>query len=93
MLHIPSPFANWLISNQIAEKFGKLEEDALMSGNYFLNLHIVTGRKPLRPRPGDMLLDGTLQGFENPYADMSHYPVTRATHWERYAKYNSPQYS
>lgn len=81
-----------LISMQLETEFPISEADrvAMESGKYFLNLHIVTGRKPLQPRPGDLLIDGTRQGMDDPYADMSHYPLTRATHWERFAKYDLP---
>jgi hypothetical protein len=82
-----------LTSLQIEKAFPISEADrvAMESGKYFLNLHIVTGRKPLQPRPGDMLIDGTRQGMGDPYSDMTHYPLTRATHWERFAKYKSPR--
>jgi len=30
-------------------------------GSYYPNLHIVTGRKPAYPRPGDLLGDATRQ--------------------------------
>jgi hypothetical protein len=77
---------------QIANSLPQLEIAEMGSGRYFINLHIVTGRKPLQPRPGDLLLDGSRQGMDDPYDDMSRYPLTRATHWERYAKYCSQLY-
>jgi hypothetical protein len=81
-----------LTPRQVARKFEKLDDEALTSGNYYLNLHIVTGRKPVAPRPGDMLPNGTRQGFEDPHTDASRPLVMRATHWERHAKYTSLQY-
>jgi hypothetical protein len=61
---------------------------AMMSGEYYLNLHIVTGRKPLQARAGDLLPDGTRQPMVDP--SLAPLPVAKSTQWERFAKYDLP---
>ena len=46
---------------KLRDELPKVEMSELESGSYFLNLHVVTGRKPAYPRPGDLLADGTRQ--------------------------------
>ncbi|KAG9237287.1 hypothetical protein BJ875DRAFT_370352 [Amylocarpus encephaloides] len=41
----------------------EVEIDEIKSGVYYLNFHIVTGRKPPYPRTGDLLPDGTRYGM------------------------------
>jgi hypothetical protein len=50
-----------LTMDQLLKELPKVEMVELESGSYYLNLHIVTGRKPAYPRPGDLLGDGTRQ--------------------------------
>lgn len=45
----------------LAARLPEIELDELHSGNFYLNLHVVTARKPKFPRPGDLLMDGTRQ--------------------------------
>lgn len=45
----------------LASKFHEFDMNDLNFGNFYLNLHIVTARKPKFPRPGDLLMDGTRQ--------------------------------
>ncbi len=46
---------------QLRDELPEVEIAELENGSYFLNVHIVTGRKPALPRPGDLLKDGTRQ--------------------------------
>jgi len=46
---------------KLLKELPKVEMVELESGSYYLNLHIMTGRKPAYPRPGDLLGDGTRQ--------------------------------
>ena len=46
---------------QLRDELPQVELARLEFGSYFLNLHIVTGRKPASSRPGDLLKDGTRQ--------------------------------
>jgi hypothetical protein len=71
---------------RIREAFSKIEEDKLASGLYHLNLHIVTGRKPLRPRTGDLLLNGTrMEMDDSKYDAMARFSANpkAASHWQR----------
>jgi hypothetical protein len=47
--------------DQLLKELSKVEMAELKSGSYYLNLHIVTGRKPVYPWPGNLLGDGTHQ--------------------------------
>ncbi|PMD43585.1 hypothetical protein L207DRAFT_300657 [Hyaloscypha variabilis F] len=46
---------------KLRDKLPGVELAELENGSYFLNVHIVTGRKPALPRPGDLLKNGTRQ--------------------------------
>jgi hypothetical protein len=59
-------FAHLTHLEQVKQGLPSLEIDEMNSGNYYINLHIVTGRKPAQPRAGDLLLDGTRQGMIEP---------------------------
>jgi hypothetical protein len=50
-----------LIESQLAANLPQIDFDKISKGNYFINMHIVTARKPKYPRPGDKLMDGTRQ--------------------------------
>lgn len=45
----------------LAAELPDINLEDINSGNFYLNLHIVTARKPKFPRPGDLLTDGTRQ--------------------------------
>ncbi|TVY91266.1 hypothetical protein LAWI1_G003407 [Lachnellula willkommii] len=46
---------------KLAAELPAPELDQISSGAYYLNLHLITGRKPPYPRTGDLLPDGTRQ--------------------------------
>lgn len=48
---------------QLATNLPKPNFNDISFGNFYINMHIVSGRKPRDPRPGDMLRDGTRQGM------------------------------
>lgn len=69
----------------LARKLPKVESHALESGFYYFNLHIVTGRKPKYPRPGDLLLDGTRQEMTNSkYDAMAKLNDAKSNQWKRF---------
>jgi hypothetical protein len=45
----------------LAANLPQIDFDQISQGNYFINMHIVTARKPKYPRAGDKLSDGTRQ--------------------------------
>lgn len=69
----------------------KLEEELplvdlidLESGEYHLNLHFVTGRKPKDPRPGDLLANGTQQSMAGlAYDTLSRQESKKNSQWQR----------
>lgn len=62
-----------------------IEVDAIESGDYFLNLHIVTGRKPRLPRAGDLLLNGTRQEMTaSKYEAMARTEDPKSNQWKRF---------
>jgi hypothetical protein len=76
---------------QLLQTLPKLELEALESGTYFLNLHIVTGRKPRQPRLGDLLLDGSRQEMtESMYDAMARHGDVKEqrNQWERNLRYD-----
>lgn len=89
--HPSATSSSWLTEKQIAETLPKLELNALNSGSYYINLHIITGRKPHQPRPGDILLDGSREGMTDSKQDsMTRYTkLSLTTSWERHSKYTS----
>jgi hypothetical protein len=69
----------------LAEQLPPVEMDALASGKYFLNLHIVTARKPKYPRPGDLLLDGSRQEMtSSKYDVMAKLNGAKSNQWRRF---------
>ncbi|TVY76004.1 hypothetical protein LSUE1_G005491 [Lachnellula suecica] len=61
------------------------ELDAIKSGNYWLNLYLVTGRKPSLPRPGDLLSDGTRQEMTaSTYDAMARFNDAKTSQWKRF---------
>jgi hypothetical protein len=62
---ILSPFPSEVPTNasQLATEFPQPNFDEIRFGNFYINMHIVSGRKPRDPRPGDMLRDDTRQGM------------------------------
>ncbi|KAG0648420.1 hypothetical protein D0Z07_5263 [Hyphodiscus hymeniophilus] len=62
-----------------------IETEAIESGEYYLNLHIVTGRKPGHPRAGDLLLNGTRQEMTNSkYEAMARTEDPKSNQWKRF---------
>ncbi len=62
-----------------------METAALESGEFFLGLHIVTGRKPKYPRPGDLLLDGTrMEMTHSKYDAMAKLNDAKSNQWKRF---------
>jgi hypothetical protein len=62
-----------------------IEKDAIKSGDYYLNLHIVTGRKPCHPRAGDLLLSGSRQEMTaSKYEAMARTEEPRSNQWKRF---------
>jgi hypothetical protein len=55
----------------------------LESGSYYMNLHIVTGRKPHSPRPGDLLQDGTRQDMTASKYDAMARNDAKFSQWKR----------
>jgi hypothetical protein len=68
---------------QLLKELPKVEMAELESGSYYLNLHIVTGRTPAYPRPGDLLGDGTRQDMTaSKYGAMARNDAKLS--WKRY---------
>ena len=62
-----------------------IEKDAIESGDYYLNLHIVTGRKPCHPRAGDLLLNGSRQEMTaSKYEAMARTEDPKSNQWKRF---------
>lgn len=83
---VASPFriVSILTSVQLFEELPEVDLDDLENGEYHLNLHFVTGRKPKDPRPGDLLADGTRQEMTNlKYDTMARYNNKRNSQWQR----------
>ncbi|TAQ88271.1 hypothetical protein B7494_g3368, partial [Chlorociboria aeruginascens] len=69
----------------LLEFLPKVEESDLESGKFFLNLHIVTGRKPPFPRAGDLLLNGTRQEMtDSKYDVMTRFKDKPSNNWQRF---------
>ncbi|KAF4626436.1 hypothetical protein G7Y89_g11719 [Cudoniella acicularis] len=61
------------------------EVNEIESGLYYLNLHIVTGRKPPKPRTGDLLADGARQEMSpSTYDTMARLNDTKSGNWKRF---------
>ena len=53
-------------------------------GKFYLNLHIVTGRKPKDPRPGDLLVNGDRKEMtQGVYNAMARFQEVKSSQWER----------
>jgi hypothetical protein len=62
----------------------KVEPNDLFSGEYHLNFHIVTGRKPSTPRTGDLLANGSRNEMTPfTYEAMARDNNYRAPQWKR----------
>jgi hypothetical protein len=69
---------------QLKAELPSPELDEIASGNYYFNLHIVTGRKPPYPRPGDLLSDGTRQEMTaSTYDAMARFNDAKSSQWKR----------
>jgi hypothetical protein len=69
---------------QLATKLPEIDFDSLNFGNYYINMHVITGRKPKYPRPGDMLVNGTRQGMTpSTYDFMYRLKSVKSNQWSR----------
>jgi hypothetical protein len=69
---------------QLKAELPSPELDEIASSNYYFNLHIVTGRKPPYPRPGDLLSDGTRQEMTaSTYDAMARFNDAKSSQWKR----------
>lgn len=76
--------------NQLCDELPKVEISEIESGAYFMNLHIVTGRKPYDPRPGDLLRDGSRQEMTaSKYDAMARHHDSKTSQWKRCSISNS----
>jgi hypothetical protein len=50
-------------ASQLATKLPQPNFGEISFGNFYINMHVVSGRKPRDPRPGDVLRDGTRQSM------------------------------
>ncbi|KAK2628449.1 hypothetical protein QTJ16_001552 [Diplocarpon rosae] len=75
------------LENFIPKLFDELpavEIAEIESGAYFMNLHVVTGRKPHEPRPGDLLVDGSRQEMTaSKYDAMARHNDSKSSQWKR----------
>ncbi|KAL5319974.1 hypothetical protein ACEPPN_013033 [Leptodophora sp. 'Broadleaf-Isolate-01'] len=70
---------------KLCEELPKVEISEIESGAYFMNLHIVTGRKPYDPRPGDLLRDGSRQEMTaSKYDAMARHHDSKTSQWKRF---------
>ncbi|KAL2068400.1 hypothetical protein VTL71DRAFT_16498 [Oculimacula yallundae] len=70
---------------KLCAELPKVEISEMESGAYFMNLHIVTGRKPYDPRPGDLLQDGTRQEMTaSKYDAMARHHDSKSSQWKRF---------
>jgi hypothetical protein len=71
---------------QLATQLPNVDASDLALGNFFLNLHIITARKPREPRPGDLLLDGTRQEMtKSKYDAMARLNNAKGNQWKRFS--------
>jgi hypothetical protein len=69
---------------QLLEALPKVEVQDLENGSYYLNLHVVTARKPHNPRAGDLLIDGTRQEMtDSKYDQMARFSDAKLNQWKR----------
>jgi hypothetical protein len=74
-----------LIFSQLANSLPQTNFDEISRGNFFINMHIVTGRKPKYPRPGDKLVDGTRQEMTaSKYDVMKKLNEAKSNQWRRF---------
>jgi hypothetical protein len=85
-LHIIESQTLDLTALQLKENLPVLEVDAVESGKFYINLHIVTGRKPSNLRTGDLLSDGTRQATKGSKhnAEEATMGELRTNKWIRY---------
>jgi len=78
---ISSPLTDF---SQLKAELPSPELDEIASGKYYFNLHIVTGRKPPHPRPGDLLGNGTRQEMTaSTYNAMARLNDAKSSQWKR----------
>jgi hypothetical protein len=72
---------------QLKDALPQVEVHEIESGAYYLNLHIVTGRKPQSLRAGDLLPDGSRQEMtEWKYNAMARFADSTSNKWTRHLK-------
>jgi hypothetical protein len=71
-------------ASQLATKLLQPNFDEISFGNFYINMHVVSGRKPRDPRPGDMLRDGTRQGMATvPFEILKKADTLKYNQWVR----------
>jgi hypothetical protein len=83
----------WLDTDfaQLKKALPEIEFDAIDSGLYYINLHIITGREPQNHRLGDLLPDGTRQEMtDSKYNAMLRFDGEKTSKWTRHLKFKVP---
>lgn len=76
-----------LTPTKLKAELPKPELDAIESGMYHINIHIVSGRKPQTLRSGDLLLNGERKDMtESSYDTMARNKAMKTSHWKRCVK-------
>jgi hypothetical protein len=68
---------------QLLEALPKVEVRDLENGSYYLNLHVVTARKPHNPRAGDLLINGRQEMTDLIYDQMARFSDAKSNQWKR----------
>ncbi len=69
---------------QLATELPQPNFNEIGFGKFYINMHIVSGRKPRDPRPGDMLKDGTRQGMStNTFDRLKRADTSKGDQWNR----------
>jgi hypothetical protein len=71
--------------SQLATQLPTVNTCDLTFGNFFINLHIVTARKPRESRPGDRLMNGTRQEMSKSKCNaMARLNNAKSNQWKRF---------
>lgn len=69
----------------LKENMSAINLNEISLGNYYVNLHVLTARKPELPRDGDMLMDGTRQEMRSMKDDTTvRRSDARTNRWRRF---------
>ncbi|KAF8866037.1 hypothetical protein BDZ45DRAFT_796270 [Acephala macrosclerotiorum] len=70
---------------KLLEELSEVELPALETGAYYLNVHIVTGRKPMDLRTGDLMPNGERREMTNStYDAMARFEAIKSSQWKRF---------